>query len=337
MKVAIIGGGLAGCAAAYVLKHAGAEPVIYESGERLASGASGNETGLYNPRFTAERNPQSDYYTSAFALALRIFPQLKDIDWNPCGALHLINDEKKEKRFAQTVENWGWSSNNLRLVDMAEASDIAGADIQHDAMYLRRSGTVSPKKLCMAYAKDVEVRYESVSSPDDIDADAVILACGPAVKEFYPQLPIGTVRGQITVVEATQSSRDVKCSICYGGYFSPAAEGRHIVGSSFQRWLDHTELLDEDDEDNINKLAENVPGMEQGLKIVGRRAAIRATSKDHFPMVGRMEDGVYVSAAHGSHGILSSLMAAHLIADMILDRPYCLPNETVAALKPCRF
>lgn len=66
MKVAVIGGGLAGCAAAYILKKAGAEPVVFESSSTLASGASGNELGMYNPRFSAQRTPQSDFFQLLF-------------------------------------------------------------------------------------------------------------------------------------------------------------------------------------------------------------------------------------------------------------------------------
>lgn len=51
-RIAIIGGGLAGTSCAYVLKQYGFEPVIYEAGDKLAYGASGNEVGLYNPRFS---------------------------------------------------------------------------------------------------------------------------------------------------------------------------------------------------------------------------------------------------------------------------------------------
>ena len=338
MKIAIIGGGLAGCALAYALKQAGESPVVYEAGPALASGASGNSTGLYNPRFTAQRSPESDYYSSAFSLALRTFKMFKDVEWNPCGALHLINDEKKEKRFAQTVKNWCWDPDHLRLVDHDEASDIAGVQIRQDALYLPQSGSVSPQKLCEAYMNDIDFHLNApVEDLGTIDADVKILACGPAVENFAPDLPVGKVRGQITEVSSTPASEKVKCTICYGGYFSPAMNGQHIVGSSFQRWLDHSDVIEQDNEDNIQKLAGNVDGLAEGLKVIGQRASVRATSKDHFPIVGQLNDGLYISAAHGSHGILSSLMAAQLLSDMILAHPYCLPSDTIEALSPARF
>lgn len=340
MKIAIVGGGMAGCALAYVLKKTGLDPVVYEGGPTLASGASGNEAGLYNPRFSAQRTAESDYYSSAFALALQTFKELGEVDWDPCGALHLMNDDKKRKRFGQAVVNWDWDKDHMSLVGMDEASEIAGIDIRHEALYLPQSGSVSPKKLCEAYMRDIDFHVnKKISSVEELEADIVVLANGPAVKDFYPDLPINAVRGQVTSVKMSEYSRDLRCAVCYGGYFSRASDGVHIVGSTFQRWLDHSEVLDHDDEDNLKKLADGIPGMDMGLQIVGRRASLRATARDFFPIVGPAPgaENVYISAAHGSHGILSTLMAAHLLADMILERPLCLGNHTVAELSPERF
>lgn len=338
MKIAILGAGMAGCALAYFLKQSGHEPVIYEANDALASGASGNSYGLYNPRFTAFRTPESDFYVAAFCAALRTFAALDDIDWDPCDALHLINDEKKQKRFSQTIENWGWHKDQMRLLKKDEASEIAGVALQHDAMYLPQSGTISPKKLCAAYARGIDIRFNSkIESLDDLDADIKILACGPAVLKFAPDLPMGKVRGQITTVKASDASSAIKCNICYGGYVLPARDGLQTLGATFQPWLDHSDIIEEDDQDNIRKLAENIPGLEKNLEVVDHRASVRATSKDHFPMIGQLQDGLYISAAHGSHGVLSTLMGAHLLVDMILERPKSQSQSTIEALSPLRF
>ncbi|MCB9983534.1 MAG: FAD-dependent 5-carboxymethylaminomethyl-2-thiouridine(34) oxidoreductase MnmC [Rhodospirillales bacterium] len=340
MKIAILGGGIAGCALAFVLKNAGVTPVVYEASDALASGASGNPYGLYNPRFTAERNPQSDFYISAYAMALRTFAAFSDIGWRPSGALHLINDEKKERRFSQTIENWGWDEAHMRLVGVKEASEIAGVPLGYGALHLPQSGSVCLKKLAAAYMDGVDYHLNApVEDYEALEADAVILACGPEALKFFPDMPLGKVRGQITQVASTEQSEKLRCHLCYGGYMMPADAGVHVLGSTFQRWLDHSQVLEQDDAENLQKLAVNVPGLEKGLTVVDHRAAVRVTSRDHFPMVGRLpgKDNIYVSTAHGSHGIVSSIMAAHLLADMILDRPACLGADTIAALSPARF
>ncbi|MCB1783663.1 MAG: FAD-dependent 5-carboxymethylaminomethyl-2-thiouridine(34) oxidoreductase MnmC [Alphaproteobacteria bacterium] len=347
MRVAIVGGGLAGCALAYVLKVRGAEPVIVEAADRLASGASGNRIGLYNPRFTAELGPQGAFYSKAFFRALDVFGRLDEIDWVPCGALHLITDEKKARRFSKTCESWGWAQEDMRLVDAREASRIAGVEITHDALYLRRSGSVCPEKLCRAYADGVDVhlnvRAESLAQvKTDFGADAVVAANGLGALAFSActDLPLRAVRGQVTLVAGGGALDGLASHLCYGGYVSRAVDGVHVVGSTFQPWLDHCDLLEEDDLDNLAKLKEAVPVLAGAeFEVIGARAAVRCTVKDHFPVIGALDAaaGYYVSAGHGSHGILSSLEGAHILAGMILGEQGDWPSALLVALSPGRF
>lgn len=336
-NIAIIGGGLAGTACAYVLKQYGFTPVIYERGETLSPGASGNRRGLYNPRFTALRGAESDFYASSFAQIYRTIKHMRDVDFIPGGAFHLITDDDKEKRFVRTAENWGWHADHMRVVDAAAASDIAGVHINHAALYLPDSGFASPEKLCRAYAEGVETRLLSdVLSLDDIDADAIILCAGADVNRFCPDIPVHTVRGQITLAAENDASRQLKTNVCYSGYVSAPQGGYHVVGSTFQKWLTHTDALAEDNADNLAKLSAAVPALGD-LKITGARAALRCSSADRFPVIGHVRDNIYVSTAHGSHGMVSTLTAGHLLADLLRGGLWSLPVHTVSALSPARF
>ena len=339
-RVAIIGGGLAGTACAFMLVRAGFKPVIYEAGASLAPGASGNALGLYNPRFTAEFGAEAQYYSGAFRLALEVFKDIPDIDWNPCGSLHLVTDAKRETRYRQMVESWDWKPEGMRIVDAAKASDLAGVEVRHDALWLAEAGYVSPQKLCVAYARDIEVHLNTaIKSIDDVDADIVILANGMGVKNFEAaaDLPLNAVRGQLTFAKANAATQKLKCNLCYGGYFSPAVNGVHALGSTFQRWLDHSQIIEEDDQDNIEKLAAVALALAKDIEISGHCAAIRTASKDHFPVVGALGERLYVSTAHGSHGIISSLMAAQFLTEMIAGKPSTLPHGCIQRLLPARF
>lgn len=342
MKVAVVGGGLAGTACADVLKKAGIDVTLYEAGKMLASGASGNDVGLYNPRLSAHRSPESDFYVGAFAHAIRTFSTLNDIDWNQCGALHLMVDEKKQKRFPQTYENWGWPDDLLRIVTAEEASDIAGLKIEQEALFMPGAGHVSPRKLCHEYAKNIDLTLNAnVQNLSDLTEDIIILACGFGVTKFKETswLPLQRVRGQITEITATPQSKKLRANLCYGGYVTLAHGDTHTLGATFQRWVTHDDIVDQDDEDNLQGLKEIIPGVMEGTKITGHRAAVRTTSKDHFPVIGRVpgHDNLYVSTGHGSHGVISSIAGAHLLADMILGRPLSQSKSTTACLNPSRF
>lgn len=332
-SVGIEGGGLAGTSCAYALKRRGIAACIYEKNSGLASGTSGNQVGLCNPRFYARRTQQSDFYAAAYAMAYAEFRSLNMLD--ACGSLHLVNSLEKEKRFASMLQHWGWDKTHMHCLKAQQSLDISGVKIDADILYLPQSMQVSPAALCTRYASDIPVSFNTSAFGDH---DAVVLANGPGVLARL-DLPLHTVRGQVTMVEATARSRDLKTNLCFGGYISACRGGQHVVGSSFQKWLDHTDVLPQDDADNMKRLAEHVPALAGEWQILSSRAGLRVASKDHFPVAGPVpgRDRHYASTAHGSHGIISSLACAELLADRLDGSPYCLPAATVEALSPDRF
>ncbi len=326
--IPVFGAGLAGTAAAYVLKQYGFNPVLYDP-NGIASGASGNPVGIINPRFTAFRTPESDFYTAAFAQTVRTLPQL-DCDYFKCGSLHLVTDEEKQKRLSRTVENWQWHFDHMRYLSPQETSLQTGVDVKQEALFLPDSAQVNPSKLCTVYAQNISFKKEK----GDISSSSAVLANAAGVLDYIPSLPVHTVRGQITFVKATDQSANVKTNLCYGGYMSAPFNGLHTVGSTFQKWLETTEAIDEDDQSNLSNLADNTSLY--GFEITGHRAALRTASTDRFPIIGDM-DGMLVTAAHGSHGIASTLMGAHVLADYLRGGPFCLGKSTLNVLSPQRF
>ncbi len=353
--IAIIGGGLAGAACAYVLKSQGFEPVIYEKGAACAGAVSSKSTGLFNPRISAHKTVESDYYTAGFAQMVRQLESFEDVGLIKCGYVHLMTDGKKEGRFQETIENWRWHENHMKFLTADEASKVSGICVDQSALYLPDSGCVSLGKLYERYMEGVEVRLNAeVIALDDLEEDAVILACYGAVAADLggmKWLPAHSVRGQGTLVKSSTATRSLKTGLCYGGHITPEIDGTHAVGSTYQKWLYHTDILDEDHEFNLARLAERVPSLtSEPLEIVGGRAALRTATKDRFPVVGPVPDkqswltgeernipNLYISAAHGSHGIVSTIAAAYLLADIISGRPYSLPAETVELLRADRF
>lgn len=325
--VHIKGAGLAGCAAAYVLSQYGFEISLHDP-NGIASGASGNPVGILNPRLSAFRTPESDYYTAAFAMAAREFPHLGGVEYDRCGSLHLVTDEEKEKKFSRTLENWEWGDAHMQYLSAPQASNIAGVPLKHDALHLPDAGKINPAKLCAAYAKNIPF--------SDTKADITIYAHGAAIPSDpdFAWLPLQTVRGQITTVKATPQSKSITTNLCYGGYISPERDGVHVLGSTFQKWLGDTAPRDEDNISNIEKLQAILP--QSAFEIVGHRAALRCTASDRFPIIGPVEQG-YITTAYGSHGITGSLLGAHILADYLRGGPFCVGKSTLKALAPERF
>lgn len=366
-KVAIIGGGLAGTSSAYVLAQRGMAVTLFEQSDSLAAGASGNPIGLYNPRLYAQRNPESLFYRAAFSetwVTLKKLAQECDIDFHDCGALHLITDETKEKRFQSMVEEDGWHTDHARIISAGEASHISGVEVNLSALYLPNSGFVSPEKLCHSYASlsGADIRLsEAVSDVQGTDKgwlingehfDELVLACGIALLSFAQSswLPLNTVQGQISYGTATKVSEQLRTCICYGGYIAPAQDGQHVFGATFQRWKEDLELDSADDQRNLEGLATALPDIAKDMRVTSARAGFRTSSQDRVPILGALHPydidqktydltarPLYVSTGHGSHGIVSSLMGAEIIADQILSAPSSLPSSSIDAVSAERF
>lgn len=323
-SVAIVGGGLAGTAMAHRLRGRGVDVTLYEAQDELAKGASGGRLGMVNPKLTAKPTPHSDYYTAAYAHALRILPEFHDVDFQSCGSLHLCADDDKDRRFTGYCDNLGWHADHIYRTDKG------------DLMY-PDAGVVSPLKLCAVMAEGIDVRYNAeVTSLDDIDADVIILAQGHTINHVLDQaLPVHSVRGQVTWV---QDKNDWSYNLCFGGYLTPfVTEGYRVLGSTFQAWDTDVTCKDADHHDNIARYNAVSDQPYSADDIVGGWAALRTSSKDRFPIVGQIADNIYISTAHGSHGIISSLMAADILTAMMFDEAVPASRAVLNALSPTRF
>ena len=340
-KIAVLGGGLGGTAAAYFLAKSGYDVTLFEQENTLASKASGNPRGLYNPRFRKEYDTESIFYSSAYNAAYKLFKELGDeIDFTPCGTMHLINDEKKQIRLPVTRVTWNWHDDHMRIIPKTESTHICGIELDCDSLFLPDGGFVSPHKLCHKLAQNIEV----VHGYKDIDYnayDAVIFAVGANFMDF-PELEgidLHTIRGQITSVKAANNST-IKTLLCYGGYSTPACDGEITCGSTFQRWRKDTDIDPKDNRDNINLLNALLPPEQhiQEDQITGGRTSLRTASQDLFPVVGHLKDNMYCSIGHGSHGLLSSVMGGLVLNDLIsLNGQTPLPQNMLNKLAPARY
>lgn len=233
------------------------------------------------------------------------------------------------------LENWQWHDDHMKLLTAEEASEVAGVMLDHEALYLQDSAQLNPASLCASYAGGAEIHP---SIPHDMEG-SLVFAIGIAVTEDPrgSYLPLHTVRGQIASIQASDLSKDLKCNLCYGGYLSASSDGKHICGSTFQKWLSHTDILEEDNHSIFESLFQNIPSLKAEYKILGARASLRTSARDRFPVAGVLCEGTYVSTGHGSHGIASSLASAHLIADQIRGGIRSLGKSTIEALSPSRF
>ena len=74
-------------------------------------------------------------------------------------------------------------------------------------------------------------------------------------------------------------------------------------------------------------------------KIIGARVGFRCASKDRVPIIGRVPqaNNLYVSVAHGSHGLTCAVMGAEILAAQMTGEVQAVPRNVLSYVDPKRF
>jgi tRNA 5-methylaminomethyl-2-thiouridine biosynthesis bifunctional protein len=173
------------------------------------------------------------------------------------------------------------------------------------------------------------------------EADIVLVCCAQAAKELtqFANFPLTAVRGQITIVPESVSSKALRAVVCGDGYCAPAVEGEHVTGATHAFDDESTEIRAADHAKNLANLAEYAPRLYQALgkvepeKLNGR-ASVRCSAPGAMPLVGEVQPNLYCSLAHGTRGLLSAGIAGELLGAQVCGQLPPLPAFIVDALAP---
>lgn len=376
--VAIIGGGIAGCTTAYTLATHGYRVNIYERNATIASEASGNPTGLLYPRLNGD--PKS----SAFALTSYLYSldfyqalNLKPLSLNFSGLLQLGFNARERARITKVAQ---WLPTNIaQPMDAAEATQISGIPCEHGALFFPNAAWLQPRMICEALTQHNNISVFTLNNINNLlfkndlfeiyldnqciaSADIVIIANADQAQHLLPDAQFETikVRGQLTQLQASELSKNLRMPICTDGYLIPANNGVHTLGATFS-FDPHTDATEAEHQENLEKLKPISEKLFQSLKtqVSGGRVSFRATTPDHLPLVGQLLEAealknkpprpsaakhklswlpnVYVNIGHGSHGFCSAPLAAALITAQITKQTLPMAHDVAATLNPNRF
>ena len=395
--VTIIGGGLAGTTSAYAMAQRGWQVTLIERQTTLAQGASGNPQGMLYTKLSAEPGKLNQFTLSSYLFALRFYRQLasqqrlspQQLDF--CGVLQLARTEKERKLLAQLQQQFSGQAELVQFLDSQQASAIAGIELAHPSWYFPQAGWLSPVDLCHSLVKHplISIQYNSdvltldyqqqsqqwqlqnAAGASIASSAAVIIANSRDANQFQQtqSLPLKTIRGQITRVASSGSLAQLKTVVCHEGYLTPAINGHHCLGATFDNNDSDTTVRSEDHQHNLDSLLQAVPSLSPDINAVNTneltgRASLRCASPDYLPMVGPVHDyqqfledyapltkdahsplsttgsyypGLYINVAHGSRGLTSTPLCSELLAAIICNEIYPLPRDLSTALNPARF
>ena len=367
-RVAILGAGIAGAACAQALTRRGIEAVVLEAARETGAGASGNPAGLVMPRLDRGGGPLGTMFLAAYLEAIAAYGALGVLE--ACGVEQYPQDERDAAALADLLAD-------------PPLPDDWFAPFGDGALHAR-AGLVRPLAAIDAMLRGANVLYEtpvrSLERADDggwilrgegaravLKADAVVLACGAALKQFEPAafLPITLSRGQIE----WGPGRAPAHALTRGSYVAPF-NGGVLFGATFDNLPEGAALDEQPTEEararNAAALAALAPDVAASLdaNALTSRVSHRATTPDRAPIAGLLPDapawlaqyeglahgraintnapppahaGVYVLGGFGARGLtLAPLLAERIAAEMCGDiMP--LPKNSLDAIHPARF
>lgn len=321
---AIIGGGIAGAAAAAALGRKGWTCTIVEQRSALAAGASGTPAGVVMPRLTAGPALDGRIHAAAWRYAVQTWADRPF--YARCGVLQLATDAAEEARLRAIAESGVLPAHAVEFLAPEAASAAAGCALPFPALRFREGGRIDTAAYCTAEAsaagirlgrrvtgmRRTESRWTLMDGEGAVcDADAVILANAAADFARSAWLPLTARQGQVTAAAASPESARLRSVLAYGGTLTPALGGLHHVGATFNPPATGTagdETSAGDDARNLAQLARALPELARGLSPAASWAGVRWSTPDHLPAVGPLADAAafardYAPLRQGQHWV----------------------------------
>ena len=251
-KIAIIGGGIAGAALAAGLASRGVRPHIIEAGERLAVASSGNRLALQISRLSVDHNIASRMSADCLSYAARISDKAKavvsrkviSLDWPDREA---VRQAKFRAQF--------WPDDLMQFVDAEAASDHAGIRLPIGGVLHPYGRVIDPRLLTRYLAGDSQTSFGFhvvqigrddkgfhlvASDGRRLSCDQLVFAGGADLNALNRLLAVSGIAvditsGQVSHVPETGNLVGLEAGISYGGYLTPAKDGYHELGATFDR------------------------------------------------------------------------------------------------------
>jgi tRNA 5-methylaminomethyl-2-thiouridine biosynthesis bifunctional protein len=337
-EITVLGAGLAGCSAAYALANKGWRVTVIDRQAAAAQETSGNPAGILYPKLTVDASPMGLFHQHGFCYTRALLEKMRLPSWNPCGVLRLDLDDEDAARTKALIEKNGWPE---------DFAWIAEGGLLHET-----AGYLSPPEFCRALLDHPGIETVYSKNVDALPEGPVVIALGNGSAKF-PQmewLPLQSLRGQVSYLAATPESRKMKTVVCHDGFITPAIDGVHVAGATFQKEaVGDLSLRAEDHAENLAKLKKNLPDFD-AHEVTGGRAGYRATTPDKLPLIGACPDhaafmqreekyigNLYVSTGFGAHGLSGAPLAGEIVACLLSGDPLPVPGSLMPYLRPERF
>lgn len=325
----VIGGGLAGAAAAASLARRGWAVEVLDQGAAPAAGASGLPAGVFAPHVSPDDSLLSRLSRGGLRLTLQTARDLlrEDADWGASGVLeHCLDGKRRLPAAWADGPGVDWS-----IPAGAESLAAAGLPSEAIANWHPHGGWIRPARLVEALLAQPGIRWRGHTRVDRLeqgmdangraqwrvlDQAGAVLAEAPLVvvaagagsiglcTPFWPQAPLRPLRGQVSCAPCGNGSALPPFPVNGHGNLVPWVPGDEgpfwVLGSTFERGQEQLPLTPQETAAghaaNLLKLQDLLPGLAQELQsrfgpsgTVQAWAAVRCTVPDRVPVVGPID------------------------------------------------
>ncbi|HLI06533.1 MAG TPA: glycine oxidase ThiO [Ktedonobacteraceae bacterium] len=345
--IAIIGGGVIGCALAYYLGKARIDVVVVERGE-IGGQASGVAAGLLAPLGPLSGpGPFADLLLSSFALFPTLVPELEDasglhLSYERTGALRTVRDAKRIPKLRKRLEAWKALGLEMHWLDGNEArrqEPLLSPEISA-AIYVPEESQIQAPELVKAYAVAAARRgariYEHtevvglqqdhdkitaiLTMQGQIALNKLIIATGAWTafcnNWLHLALPVSPLRGQM--ISYSHKIAPVRY-IIFGeaAYLAPKGDSL-VVGATKEEAGFDAAVTEEGVSWLQNTATRLVPALQQS-HIEARWAGLRPRTPDGKPILGPAphRENVILATGHNSTGIILSAITAQAITQYV--------------------
>lgn len=338
VDVAVVGGGVTGCACARMLAEAGLRVRLHEA-RQIASGASGRNGGFalrggaapYDVSADSIGRERAAAYWRATEQALDRIEALGDDAFARTGSLRLAADDEEAAQLRREFELLRQDGFD---VEWREELDEPVRSLFAAAMFHPPDAALQPARwvrrlAALAAEAGAELREESrVASIDELEADQIVVAT-----DGYPSGLLGPLegliiptRGQMLATEPLPERLfDCPHYSRHGfDYWQQREDGRILAGGFRDTALDDEFTTSEETTPAIQASLERLVSDLVGWPVVPthRWAGLFGFVPDFMPVAGRIpgSDRLWVSAGYSGHGMVLGFMCGELVANAILGR-----------------
>ena len=358
----VVGGGLAGAAAAASLARRGWDVTVVDEAPEPAAGASALPAGLLAPHHSADDTLLSRLTRAGVRITLQQATALLRAgdDWRASGVL-----EHRPGMTPRVAPGASDAAHAWTRPAAAAQKAAAGLDDATAANWHELAGWITPSALVRAWLAQPGIawcgrtRVARLEREGDAwrlfdangavlaEAELVVLAAAHGTAALLEGLPLQPVRGQVSWAFVQAGASLPPFPVNGNGHFLPGIPmGRGtawLCGSSYGRGDADTAERAEDHRANFEKLAALLPPVARGLEpgfiagTVGAWTGVRCASTDRRPYLGEVATGLWVSTAMGSRGLTFAALCGELLAARLHAEPPPLERRLADALDVARL